>query len=177
MQKVVFAMSRLLRELGLRPGEPGLYQGILAAVKDGRLGQQEVTNGFVLALREQVEVPSRGGDRPAGSTSTVTTEKLAIKEFCHLIGILAQPDKFKELSDVTKQFARKVWRKQELEALEESVQASPEQELAIWEPFRRMLPDQGAALAVRGEQPAERRVDEDPAGAAAGGEEQARYAK
>jgi hypothetical protein len=156
-------MSPLLRELGLRPGEPGFYQEILAAVEDGRLGQQEVTKGFVLELKEQVEVvQSRGGDRPAGSTTTVTSEKLTIKEFCHVIGIIAQPEKFKELNDVTKQFARKVWRKQELEALEESVRASPEQE-------------QGAALVARpsrGEDPA----GEDPGGATTGEEEQARYA-
>jgi hypothetical protein len=32
-------MSPLLRDLGLRPKEPELYQGILPVVKDGRLGQ------------------------------------------------------------------------------------------------------------------------------------------
>ena len=160
-------MSSVLRDLGLRPGEPGLYEEILAAVEDGRLGQEDVTDGFVLALREQVEVQCRGGDRQADSHSTVSSDKLSIKEFCHVIGILAQPETFKNLDDVTKQFTRKVWLKQELKKLEESVRTSPEQKLAMWEPFLRMLPDQGAALAARGEQ----RVGEDPAGVAAGGEE------
>ena len=160
-------MGSVLRDLGLRPGERGLYEEILAAVEDGRLGQQEVTKGFVLALREQVEVQSRRGDRPVESNSTGPSEKLSIKQFCHVIGILAKPESFQQLDDVTIPFVRKVWRKQELEALEESVRTSPEQKLAMWEPFLRMLPDQGAALVAGGEQ----RVGEDPAGAAAGGEE------
>jgi hypothetical protein len=171
-------MSYRLRELGLRPGEPGLYEGILAAVEDGRLGQQEVTKGFVLELKEQVEVmQGRFGFRQPGTNSTVPSEKLSIKEFCHVIGRLAEPEKFKDLTDVSKKFARKIWRKEELEALEESVRANPEQELAIWEPFLEMLPDQGAALVARGEDPAgEDPGGEDPADAAAGEEEQARYA-
>jgi hypothetical protein len=131
LQKAGFAMSPLLRELGLRPSEPGFYQAILAAVEDGRLGQQEVTNGFVLELKEQVEVQSSGGYRRAGSDSTIPSEKLSVKEFCHVIGTLAQPDSFQELNDVTRQFERKVWRKLELEALQESVRASPEQELVM----------------------------------------------
>jgi hypothetical protein len=165
-------MSHLLTGLGLRPGEPGFYEAILAAVEDGRLGQQEVTKGFVLALKEQVEVQSRGGNRLAGSNSTVSSKKLSIKEFCHVILILAQPEIFPRITDVTKELVKKIWRKQDLEALEESVQANPEQELATWKVFRLLLPDQGAALAARGE----RRGGEDPGGSAAGGEDQARYA-
>ena len=48
-------MNCRLRDFGLRPGEPGLYQAILAVVEDGRLGQEGVTKGFVLELREPEE--------------------------------------------------------------------------------------------------------------------------
>ena len=160
---------------GLRPGEEDPYGKVLAALEDQRLGPGAVTNKFVLAMSILVEVKGPGGH------ASLSPQKLSVKQFCHLIVKIGDPVKFLEDSDVSRKLMRMLWRKQELEALEERVMADPALAHAIWEPFRRLFPDLVAALPEVG---AEGAAGEASAGGADVEDErddmdsmQARYAK
>ena len=128
--------------LGLRPDEEDPYGKVLAAVADQRLGPGAVTNKFVLAMSSRVEVKCPGGH------GSLSPQKLSIKKFCHLIVKIGDPVEFQQDSDVSPKLMRLLWRKQELEALEERVRSDPALAHAIWEPFRRLFPDLVAALPV-----------------------------
>lgn len=142
--KVMFnPICRVMELLGLRPEEEDPYGKVLAAVADQRLGPGAVTNKFVLAMSSLVELKGPGGH------GSLSPHKLSIKKFCHLIVKIGDPVKFLQYSDVSTKLMRMLWRKQELEALEERVRADPALAHAIWEPFRRLFPDLVAALPDR----------------------------
>ena len=123
-----------LQGLGLQPGEPLLYARLLAAVDEGRLLPCHLTNQLIVEMKELVLV------QDSCRSKAVVIEKITVKQFCHVLAMVANKVKYQGEGDVEKKVRLALWRVEKLKKLGEAVVSGAVVATDPWPQFRRTFP-------------------------------------